>query len=331
MEQQLTLPFGAPKTMFNVPIGGARRCAAQSWPIERFLAVKKAAGVTLNDVVLAMCGGALRAYLLEQNALPDQPLIAMVPVSLRDDALQRRQSGRRHPGQSGHRSRRSRRNVWTAVQQRRCAATKTSSCNCPSSSRWRCRRSTSPRCCCRCVPVSARRARPAVQPGDLECAGSAGTVVLERSPARWQLPALDRPGRSGAQHHPVQQRRQPRFRTGRVPAQRAESAAHPRPSRGLVGRPRAALGTAGTATATATATKKAAPRKRTAPSKRAAPVPNPLRAADLDLERFGHRLHRIGHVDPGGSAGDRVACCRPWWPRRWRRRPRRPGSPARRR
>jgi len=85
LQQQLTLPVGAPKTLFNVPIGGARRCAAQSWPIERFMAVKQAAGVTLNDVVLAMCGGALRAYLLEQNALPDRPLIAMVPVSLRDE------------------------------------------------------------------------------------------------------------------------------------------------------------------------------------------------------------------------------------------------------
>lgn len=85
MEQQLTLPFGAPRTILNVPIGGARRCAAQSWPIARFAAIKEAAGVTLNDVVLAVCGGALRAYLLEQNALPDKPLIAMVPVSLRDD------------------------------------------------------------------------------------------------------------------------------------------------------------------------------------------------------------------------------------------------------
>lgn len=85
MEQQLTLPFGAPKTMLNVPIGGARRCAAQSWPIARFMNVKKAAGVTLNDVVLGVCGGALRAYLYEQNALPDKPLIAMVPVSMRDE------------------------------------------------------------------------------------------------------------------------------------------------------------------------------------------------------------------------------------------------------
>lgn len=84
-EQQLTLPFGAPRTMLNVKIGGARRCAAQSWSLDRIKRVKKAAGVTVNDVVLAMCSGALRYYLLEQNALPDTPLIAMVPVSLRTE------------------------------------------------------------------------------------------------------------------------------------------------------------------------------------------------------------------------------------------------------
>jgi diacylglycerol O-acyltransferase / wax synthase len=84
-EQQLTLPFGAPRTMLNVKIGGARRCAAQSWSVDRIKNVKRAAGVTLNDVVLAMCSGALRYYLLEQNALPDTPLLAMVPVSLRTE------------------------------------------------------------------------------------------------------------------------------------------------------------------------------------------------------------------------------------------------------
>lgn len=84
-EQQLTLPFGAPKTMLNVKIGGARRCAAQSWSLDRIKSVKRAAGVTVNDVVLAMCSGALRYYLLEHDALPDTPLIAMVPVSLRTE------------------------------------------------------------------------------------------------------------------------------------------------------------------------------------------------------------------------------------------------------
>jgi WS/DGAT/MGAT family acyltransferase len=85
LEQQLTLPFGAPRTMFNVRIGGARRVAAQSWSLNRIKAVKSGAGVTVNDVVLAMSSGALRAYLIEQNALPDDPLIAMVPVNLRKD------------------------------------------------------------------------------------------------------------------------------------------------------------------------------------------------------------------------------------------------------
>ena len=83
LEQQLSLPFRAPKTMFNVPIGGARRVAAQSWPLARIRAIKSAAGVTVNDVVLAMCAGALRAYLIESNALPETPLVAMVPISLR--------------------------------------------------------------------------------------------------------------------------------------------------------------------------------------------------------------------------------------------------------
>lgn len=86
LEQQLTLPFEAPRTMFNVKIGGARRCAAQSWPVERIVAIKRAAGVTVNDVVLAMCAGALRAYLDERQALPEHPLVAMVPVSLRTEA-----------------------------------------------------------------------------------------------------------------------------------------------------------------------------------------------------------------------------------------------------
>lgn len=77
----ITLPR-APKTMLNGTVGGARRFAAQSWEIERIQKVAKSSGTTLNDVVLAMVSGALREYLLEQNALPDEPMTAMVPVSL---------------------------------------------------------------------------------------------------------------------------------------------------------------------------------------------------------------------------------------------------------
>jgi diacylglycerol O-acyltransferase / wax synthase len=86
VEQQLTLPFAAPRTMLNVRIGGARRCAAESWSLDRIRSIKRAAGVTVNDVVLAMCAGALRYYLMDQQALPDTPLVAMVPVSLRKSA-----------------------------------------------------------------------------------------------------------------------------------------------------------------------------------------------------------------------------------------------------
>ncbi|WP_054815285.1 WS/DGAT/MGAT family O-acyltransferase [Nocardia arizonensis] len=83
LRQQWAMPFEAPRTLFNVPIGGARRAAVRSWPLERLEQVGKATGATLNDVVLAMSSGALRGYLAERDALPDKPLIALVPMSLR--------------------------------------------------------------------------------------------------------------------------------------------------------------------------------------------------------------------------------------------------------
>jgi WS/DGAT/MGAT family acyltransferase len=77
----VTLPR-APKTILNGAVGGARRFAAQSWEIERIQRVAKSSATTLNDVVLAMVSGALRQYLLDQHALPDDPMTAMVPISL---------------------------------------------------------------------------------------------------------------------------------------------------------------------------------------------------------------------------------------------------------
>ncbi|QLY31700.1 WS/DGAT/MGAT family O-acyltransferase [Nocardia huaxiensis] len=86
LDGRLTLPMTAPRTMLNVPIGGARRIAVRSWPIERINAVRRATGATVNDVVLAMSGAALRAYLEDHDALPAEPLIAMVPVNIRSAA-----------------------------------------------------------------------------------------------------------------------------------------------------------------------------------------------------------------------------------------------------
>ncbi len=76
------LSLYAPRTILNQQITGSRRFAAQDWPIERLRAIGKATGTTLNDVVLAMCSGAMRTYLLELDALPEQTLVAMVPVGL---------------------------------------------------------------------------------------------------------------------------------------------------------------------------------------------------------------------------------------------------------
>lgn len=82
-DQDYVAPMhGAPKTIFDVPIGSARRFAAQQWETARLRAVGAALGLTINDVILAMCGGALREYLLEFDALPSTPLLAMVPVSM---------------------------------------------------------------------------------------------------------------------------------------------------------------------------------------------------------------------------------------------------------
>ncbi|MBA4024964.1 MAG: wax ester/triacylglycerol synthase family O-acyltransferase [Gordonia sp.] len=81
-DHNLKLPLQAPRTMFNVPIGGARRFAAEQWSVTRLKAVVAGLDITMNDVVMAMCAGALRSYLIDQNALPEQPLIAMMPVSM---------------------------------------------------------------------------------------------------------------------------------------------------------------------------------------------------------------------------------------------------------
>lgn len=72
----------APRTILNQKISGARRFAADDWDIARLKAVGAATGTTLNDVLLAMCGGALRTYLIEHDSLPDTSLISAIPVGL---------------------------------------------------------------------------------------------------------------------------------------------------------------------------------------------------------------------------------------------------------
>ncbi len=74
--------FG-PKTALNVPIAGARGFAALSIPIATLKALGQAHDAKLNDIVLALCGGALRRYLAGHGGIPKKPLIASMPISLR--------------------------------------------------------------------------------------------------------------------------------------------------------------------------------------------------------------------------------------------------------
>jgi len=77
--------FDAPMSVLNQRISASRRIAAQSYDLQRFYTIADAFGVNQNDVVLAVCAGAIRRYLLTMEALPSKPLIAFVPMSLRKD------------------------------------------------------------------------------------------------------------------------------------------------------------------------------------------------------------------------------------------------------
>ncbi len=73
----------APRTRFNVAIDARRSYAFRSLPLPRIKALKRALSITVNDAVLAICAGALREYLLEKDELPERPLVAAVPISVR--------------------------------------------------------------------------------------------------------------------------------------------------------------------------------------------------------------------------------------------------------
>jgi diacylglycerol O-acyltransferase / wax synthase len=74
----------APATPFNKQITPHRRLALRTVDLAAVKTVKNAFGVSVNDVVMAMCAGALRQWLSDHDALPDSPLISMIPVSVRD-------------------------------------------------------------------------------------------------------------------------------------------------------------------------------------------------------------------------------------------------------
>jgi diacylglycerol O-acyltransferase len=72
-----------PRTPFNAPISPHRRFAFRSVPLSTIKDIKTKLGATVNDVVMAVCAGGLRTWLADHDALPDGPLVAMIPVSVR--------------------------------------------------------------------------------------------------------------------------------------------------------------------------------------------------------------------------------------------------------
>jgi diacylglycerol O-acyltransferase / wax synthase len=80
--RDLVMPFTSPASPFNGPLTPARSVAFGSVPLEEVEVVRRAYGVTFNDVVLAACTGALRIALLDRGIKPERPLIAQVPVGV---------------------------------------------------------------------------------------------------------------------------------------------------------------------------------------------------------------------------------------------------------
>ncbi len=81
----ITLPFQAPRTSLNGSITPHREFAYSSIPLSGVKAIKNTFSVTVNDVVLTICGGALRRYLADRDELPGKPLIAQIPVAVHLD------------------------------------------------------------------------------------------------------------------------------------------------------------------------------------------------------------------------------------------------------
>ncbi|PAV26612.1 diacylglycerol O-acyltransferase [Tamilnaduibacter salinus] len=82
-DDRLTAPFTGPRSSINRRVTGQRRFATQHYDLDRLKRLAKQADASLNDIVLYLCGTALRRFLVEQNNLPEAPLTAGIPVNIR--------------------------------------------------------------------------------------------------------------------------------------------------------------------------------------------------------------------------------------------------------
>ena len=79
---QMTRPFSAPRTPFNGAVSRHRAVAFGEAPFADLRLIKSAFGTTVNDVVLAACAATMRSWLAGHGGVPDEPLVASIPVSV---------------------------------------------------------------------------------------------------------------------------------------------------------------------------------------------------------------------------------------------------------
>jgi WS/DGAT/MGAT family acyltransferase len=192
----------APRTPFNTTIDRSRAFACVAVPIADARRITAALGGTMNDVVLALCSGALRAWLDERGELPEQPLLAAVPMSLRaeGDTAQNTQAtmvriglatGLADPLERFMAIREASESMKRTMQ----AVRSELPTDFPPSGSGCCQGSRSP-----AVPGSPTAAA-ARQPGDLQRAGAAHAAVPGWCPNAQLRTGLDRHPRAGAEHH----------------------------------------------------------------------------------------------------------------------------------
>ena len=76
-------PVNVPRTRFQAPVSAHRRFSFGQLSLDRVKAIKNELGITVNDAVVGLVATGMREWLLERDELPDDPLVAMVPVSVR--------------------------------------------------------------------------------------------------------------------------------------------------------------------------------------------------------------------------------------------------------
>ena len=216
-----------PRTSFNDRISPHRRFAFGSVPLDAVKEIKTTFGVKVNDVILGICAGALRRYLQERHDLPRDPLIAMVPVSVRTGEQQGNfgnqvsamtTSLHTHVEDPGQRLQAIHQSMRVAKEQHEAL---------PASLLQDFAQFAPPAVAARGPGDRSSHGgqprRPALQRGDFECTRTTISDLQRRHPARSHLSGGSDQRWGGTQHHCAELQRRPRLWSGRL------SRTHPRP------------------------------------------------------------------------------------------------------